>query len=146
MRSVLQSEDVLQSVALEALRDLPRFEDRGPGSLRAFLQRLVIRKIQDRARREGAQKRAGGVPLDEALAKELAVTEPKYLDPRYERLERALAQLSAEQREIVLLRRVEGLSSKEAAERLGKSDAAARQLFSRAMARLAVLAATDEPR
>ena len=63
LRSVLESEDVLQSVALEAFRALPGFEHRGEGSLRRFLRQLVLNKIRDRADTFGAAKRAGGVPL-----------------------------------------------------------------------------------
>jgi hypothetical protein len=34
LRAYLESEDILQSVALEAFEELPRFEPRGAGSLR----------------------------------------------------------------------------------------------------------------
>ena len=148
LRGALQSEDVLQSVALEAFREMPRFEDRGQGSLRAFLHRLVVNKIRDRGRRENAQKRAGGVPLGDTLMGALegagGELEPTYHDPRYEKLERALAQLGDEQREVVVLRQMEGLSSKEVAERLGKSDDVVRKVFSRAMARLTLLAQEED--
>lgn len=141
LRGVLQSEDVLQSVALEALRGLPRFEHRGPGSLRGWLQRILVNKVSDLADRWNAQKRDGGRERGEsALAEvpERAGPEPAYHDERYLRLERALALLPADQREVLILRRVEGLTSREAAERLACSDAAGRQLYSRGLARLAL--------
>lgn len=148
LRGVLESEDVLQSVAIEALKALPRFEPRGSGSLRAFLNTLVLNKIRDRADSFGAQKRAGAVALtDSVIARvdEARGATPTYFDPAYERLERAMAALPEESRRVLTLRRVEGLSSKEAAERLGKSDAAVRKLYSRALAQLAVLAGRERP-
>ena len=64
---------------------------------------------------------------------------PSYSDPRYERLERALQTLPPDMREIIRLRRFDGLSSQEVASRTGHSDDAVRKLFSRAMARLTLL-------
>ncbi|MBI5361555.1 MAG: sigma-70 family RNA polymerase sigma factor [Planctomycetes bacterium] len=141
LRSALQSEDIVQSVALEAFRELQRFEVRGPGSLRRFLHGLVLNKIRDRADTYSAAKRAGAVALTDAHAESLAAREEAspYSDPGYERLERALAALPDEMREVILLRRIEELSSQEVAERLGKSDDAVRKLYSRALARLALL-------
>lgn len=141
LRAVLESEDVLQSVAIEAFRELARFEPRGEGSLRRFLQTLVLNKIRDRADTFNAAKRAGAVPLTDTLAGTLAQPGgdgPSYGDPVYERLERALAELPDEMREIVVLRRVEGHSSQEVAARVGKSDDAVRKLYSRAVAKLAL--------
>ncbi len=141
LRSVLESEDVLQSVAIEALKALPRFVPRGEGSLRAFLHTLVLNKIRDRADTFGAQKRQGVVALTDSLAARVAAPEapePTYYNAAYQRLEAAMARLPEEMHNVLLLRRMEGLSSKEVAERLGKSDAAVRKLYSRALAQLAM--------
>jgi RNA polymerase sigma-70 factor (ECF subfamily) len=140
LRRFLTSEDIFQSVALEAFRSLSEFEYRGQGSLEAYLRTLVVNKIRDRADTFTAKKRAGSVPLGEALAESLAEPGPRYHDAeRYERLERALNALPEDQRELIVLRKLEGLSSKEVAARLGLTDDAARKAFSRAMARLTTL-------
>ena len=145
LRGHLESEDIFQSVALEAFRDLERFEYRGPGSLEAFLRTLVVNKIRDRADTFGALRRSGAVPLEEANAPAIG-DGPAYHDSeRFELLERALNALSVEQREVIVLRKLEGLTSREVAERLGTSDEAARKAFSRAMARLATLLAAERP-
>jgi RNA polymerase sigma-70 factor (ECF subfamily) len=141
LRAFVESEDVLQSVAVEAFRELPRFVDRGPGSLRAFLLRLVRTKLADRGRAAAAGKRSGAVPLTPDLAEDLAghrnLGEPRYFDDtRYGRLERALATLPADMREVVVLRRIEGCSCRDAAVRMQRSDEATRKLYSRAIARL----------
>jgi RNA polymerase sigma-70 factor (ECF subfamily) len=142
LRSYLESEDVLQSVALEAFVALPNFEHRGQGSLRHFLHRLILNKIRDRADYFGAQKRSGSVPLTDQLEENLPTgqDEPQYLDgDKYDRLEQGLQKLPEDLRTVVILRKVEGLSSKEAATEMGKSDVATRKLYSRAMAKLAAL-------
>jgi RNA polymerase sigma-70 factor (ECF subfamily) len=138
LRACLQSEDVLQSVMLDALGALPRLKEQESGRLRHYLHVMVTNKIRDRADTFGAQKRRGSVPLTEDLAIALPGMEPlAYADAdRFESLERCLLLLPDDQREVILLRRVDGLSSQEAAEVLGRSDAAVRKLFSRAMASL----------
>ena len=52
------------------------------------------------------------------------------------RLERALAELSEDHREIILLRRYQELGFKDIGERLGKSPDACRMLLARAMTAL----------
>lgn len=147
LRACLESEDILQSVALEAFEELPRFEPQRDGSLRKFLHTLVVRKIQDRADTFSAAKRSGAVPLTDTVAGTLAnAGEPRYHDTaRFERLERGLALLPEEMRRVLVLRKVDGLSSKEAAALLGKSDAATRQLYARALARLSAWFAEQPP-
>lgn len=140
LRAALQSEDVLQSVVVQALRAMPEFEAREPGGLRAFLHRLVRHKLIDHARALRAKKRAGSTPLTDSMSDALPTTPtPTYSDPRYDALEKALAALPDDMRTVIRLRRFEGLSSQEAAARLQKSDDAVRKLYSRALARLALV-------
>lgn len=141
LRESLQSEDVLQSVALAAFQAMPRFEARQSGGLRSFLHKLVRNKLVDHARALQAKKRAGTTALTPSHADRLAEPEvPAYSDPRYDTIERALAQMPDDMRAVIQLRRFEGLSSQEAAERMQKSDDAVRKLYSRAIARLSLLA------
>jgi RNA polymerase sigma-70 factor (ECF subfamily) len=138
LRRHLQSEDVLQSAAMAWFRDLERFEYRGKGSLHAFLRRLILNKIRDRADFFAAQKRGEPETLDESRlpAEGAAVA---YRDAAtYEALEEALAALPEDLRQVVLLHKVDGLPTKEIAAQLGKSDDAVRKTYSRAIARLAL--------
>ena len=57
-------------------------------------------------------------------------------DPRQEALLAALETLPADQREAVRLRYFIGLSSKEIAKKIGKSEGATRVMMSRALSRL----------
>lgn len=145
LRQKLESEDILQSVMLEALGEMEGFAPEGPDSLRHFLHVLITRKIRDRADTFGAAKRAGDRPLDTAAERAAAATPPTYSDaPRFEALERALARLPDDLREIVTLRKIDGLPSAEVARRLGLTDAAVRKAVSRGMARLTRLALEEE--
>lgn len=141
LRSALESEDVLQSVALDAFKALEGFESRGKGSLRHFLNKMVLNKIRDRADHFGAQKRSGAVPLTDTMLGGLGTdAAPQYHDAdRFARLERALKQLPDEMRRVILLRKIDDLPSKDVAERMDLSDAAVRKLYSRAMAKLTML-------
>ena len=141
MRGMLESVDVFQSVALEAFRDLDQFEARGKGSFRHYLNKLVFNKICDRARYFDAAKRSTGRETSPSQLEQLpaADSEPGYIDTsgRFERLEQEIKSLSEETRQVVVLRAVDDLPSQEVATVLGKTDAAVRKTYSRALARLA---------
>lgn len=138
LRASLQSEDILQSVVKDALRDLAHFEPRGPGSLQHYLHVCVLNKIRAKAEHFEADKRAGVQPVPDTVLDALAQRdEPRYLDgARYERLEAGLARLPEPMREVVLLRSIEGLPNDEAAALLEKTPAATSKLYNRALARL----------
>ena len=141
LRSALESEDILQSVAIDAFRALPRFDPQGPKSLKHYLHKMIVNKIRSRAEYHAAAKRAGSVPLTNEAEEAIAQpgTEPTYYDgDRFIKLEIALRSLPPEMERVVVLRKVDGLSSKEVAEILGKSDSAVRQTYSRALAKLTV--------
>ena len=151
LRSRLQSEDVLQSVVLDALRDLVRYEHRGPGSLGHYLHACVLNKIRRKAEYHGARKRNGEVPLTDALEARLpgpATEEPlRYFEcERYEALESGIARLPEEMREVVILRAVEGQSNREAASLLHRSEESTSKLYNRALARLGSLVGLPAPR
>lgn len=140
LRAAMQSEDVLQSCAMEAFAVLQRSAEPPAGGFSGLLRRLVRHRLVDRARALHRQKRAGAVSMTDSVAANLSTpSPPSYADPRYERLERTLRALPDELREVIRWRRFEGLSSQEVAARTGRSDEAVRKLFSRAMARLALL-------
>ncbi len=140
LRARLASEDILQSVFCAALDDLRGFESRGPGSLARFLFTCVLNKMRSKASWFAADKRRGDVRLTESVA--AAVPDARgaaitYRDePAYERLERALLVLPEPMREVILLRRVEGLTNQEAAAALCRSEEATSKLYNRALARI----------
>jgi RNA polymerase sigma-70 factor (ECF subfamily) len=145
LRGTLESEDVLQSVVKDALADIEGFEPRGPGSLQRWLATCVLNKIRTHAKRQAVRERvelAGADALEHAAAGRH--DQPRYRDAeRFGRLERALGTLSAEMREVVLLRALEGRSNAEAAHALGKGPEATSKLYNRALARLALAVGGD---
>ena len=148
--------DLVQSVCREVVEDLRGFDDRGPGSFRAWLFTAALNKIRQKHHFWQAEKRSasrevvpdrdgqdrssdpyaslcslGGSPSEHAIAREQAA-----------RIEDAMDKLSPEQREVLLLARIVGLSHREIAERVGRSEVAVRSLLSRGSLRL--LAAIEE--
>jgi RNA polymerase sigma-70 factor (ECF subfamily) len=119
-----QAEDAVQDGLLAAWRGASTF--RGEAAARTWLFQVVLH-----ACRRGSRRRAGEPDLHEGMeeAERLPSTDPAAdarVDARRtaQALERALAALPDESREVLLLRDVEGLSGDEAAEVLGISLAA----------------------
>jgi RNA polymerase sigma-70 factor (ECF subfamily) len=150
LRTKLEPEDILQEVSAEAVRSLGSMEwtDRDPFG---WLCQLAQRRIVDAHRRFfGAQKRAANrevslaTPIGGTSRKELidmlvaSMTTASKVFSRNQKqikLEAAMQNLPEEQREALRLRYVEGLASKEIAQRLGKSDGAVRVMLTRALDR-----------
>ncbi len=143
LRARLESEDILQSMFRDALSDLHRFEPRSPAAVSHYLHVCVLNKIRSKAEHYGAQKRSGEVPLSDAMLESLPARdahEPVYGDPAtFERLERALARLPQETREVMLLRLLEEVPNHDVARAIGKSPEATSKLYQRGLARMAVL-------
>lgn len=139
IRGRLDSLDLTQSVYADAYRDLGQFA--GKGSFRGWLLRIVENKIRDRVAFHKARKRDMG--RDVAIGDEPGVahsddTPSKILlaDEARERLEAAMDELSPEHREVIVHRHYLDLSWREVGERMKRSEAAAKMLFQRAIARL----------
>jgi RNA polymerase sigma-70 factor (ECF subfamily) len=162
LRRKIEVDDILQEVSVEAVRALGEadFSAREPFS---WLCQIAERRIIDAHRRFfGAQKRdaAREVPLgspggDTAHAGLIdmlvvSMTSPTAALSRKgheRRLLEALGTLPAEQREALRLRYVDGLASKQIAERLGKTDGSVRVMLTRALGRLQqILGPDDAPR
>ncbi len=145
--------DVLQETYAAVWTSLEGFQDRGPGSLRAWLGRIAEFKaknavrdlLRDRrdVRREVPPKGSGvreyvrekpDSPSAHAIARELD-----------ERLRSAIGRLKPDQRIVLSLVLVEGLSMAEAGERMGRSANAAQKLYRRAKDRLWDDCAAEDP-
>lgn len=114
-----QVDDFAQNVMIEVLRSLPSF--RGEGSLESWTDRICVRVTLAHAKRARAERRRR-----EAAAPELAVVTmhgsraaapDDYVDRRA--LARVLDGLPTEQREVLVMHHVVGLSVPEVAESLG---------------------------
>jgi RNA polymerase sigma-70 factor (ECF subfamily) len=123
------AEDALQETFLGAFRNLPKFE--GRSSVRTWLSRILVTQVALLRRRGGRHRHLSldaGDPNDagdwrprDAVAGPVPSGGPSPtgdVDWRVD-LDGALSELSAEHREVVVLRELEGLSYEEIARVLG---------------------------
>jgi RNA polymerase sigma-70 factor (ECF subfamily) len=140
-------EDVVQETCLRAFRDLDGFTYQSPGSFLRWLSAIADHVIVDRMRYAGRACRAADeVPfrsLSNPLGPEPADTKtPSRLFAQQEAVERLLDRLGAlpeDYRQAILMAKIEGLSTAEMAERLGKSREAVALLVYRAVKRFRTL-------
>jgi RNA polymerase sigma-70 factor (ECF subfamily) len=121
VRDQQAAEEVLQEALIKAYRALPRFEARS--SFYTWLYRITVNLALDRRRRG---KRAPSVEWDDAIAHEIdpRSTLPEPANPEVASLRLEVRELVAEgiqtlpdgQREVLLLREVDGLSYEEIAD------------------------------
>jgi RNA polymerase sigma-70 factor (ECF subfamily) len=141
-----------------ALRDLGDFTYRDEGDFLRWLSRIVENRLRDNVDKLHAGKRdiRKEVRLDDQeqttgsglvrTAGPIDVTTPSVIMSRKEemdKLEKAIDALKPEYREVIVLKRLEGLSYKEIGERLGKSADAIGMLLSRAMVSLTSVFESD---
>lgn len=136
-RGLLDTDDLVQVSLVRALKHVGGFEPRHEGAFLAYLRRIVLNQIRDELRRVKRAPELHG--LEEGLAdKAPSVVEVAIGHDALERYECALAELSPDQREAVILRVELGYTYEEMAEALGRPSAnAARLVVVRALARLA---------
>jgi len=130
------AEDATERVFLAALRALPGFRDEG-ATFRAWLFRIAHNTIVN-ARRSRLRRRTEPLPAD--LERAAPNADPAGLVAEAEdrrRILRVVAGLPDDRRQVVLLRFVDGLSSREIGQVMDRSEGAARVLLHRALRDLA---------
>lgn len=137
MRTMLDTNDLVQDAIINSLRNLDSMEIRTEGTLQAYLRRAVNNRIIDLYRRSARRPMRGELPEDaESFA--TSPLEAAIGAEALESYERALAALSDGDREAIVLRVELGFDFDEIAIQLGKPSAdAARMAVSRAITRLA---------
>jgi RNA polymerase sigma-70 factor (ECF subfamily) len=146
-RAFCEVEDLVQETCLRAFRDIGSFTYQSPGSFLRWLSAIADHAIIDRTRYQNRERRAGEVvPFRSAsnpLGPEPADSKtPSRLFAQQEAVERLLGRLDAlpeDYRQVLILAKVEGLSTAEMAERLGKSREAVALLVYRALKRFRAL-------
>jgi RNA polymerase sigma-70 factor (ECF subfamily) len=133
--------DIVQSVCREVLRRAPAYRYGGEAGFRHWLYSTALRKILDKRafhtaeRRDVARERdvaaEHGTGAAFASASGVAIGHEEL-----ERLSAAFCDLEPDQREVILLSRIVGLSRAEVALEMGRTEAAVRNLLHRALARL----------
>lgn len=136
-RSREDAEDYVQEVYLRVLAADP--DQDKVRSLRGFLFRAASNLLIDKHRRRVASMEAGHFPIDDTMIDDGTNDPERVLIGRdsLQALGNALETLSPVARDAFLLVRVEGLSHREAAERLGIETKAVSRHIERSLARLA---------
>lgn len=142
--------DIVQSVCRELLTHQERFQHPGEDGFRAWLFTTARRKIANRARDLGRDKREAArevadlsetrmAALGEAYARVSTPSGMALRKEEIERLEGAIDELPDEQKEVLTLAHLVGLSRAEIGVQMGRTEEAVRALLHRAKARLAIL-------
>ena len=127
-------EDVLQASFAKALQSMQRFEWRGDGSFRRWLVSIAIHETLDAVRHQG---RRTVLRIDRDLTGD-GTSPSKGLRrrERLDRLEASMKALSPDYRTVLRLSRMDGLSIKEIANQMGRSESAVKNLLLRATKQL----------
>lgn len=140
--------DIAQSVFREVLQDADRIHLQGEGAFRNWLFMAAARKVLDRAKFLGRERRdvSREVPLpepgpeaDALLASYAALCTPsQHAAAREElaRIEAAIQDLPEDQRDAVMMSRLMGLSYPQIAQQMGRSEASVRGLVARGLGAL----------
>jgi len=143
-RRALGVDDVLQETLMHGFRDFHQFSYQTPGSFLRWLSRIADHVITDLVRSQGRQKRHarevvpfrsesnpnGPEPVD-------SMTPSRFLaeSERVRTLLQTLDALPEDYRKAILLAKIEGLSTQEVADNLGKSREATALILHRALKR-----------
>jgi RNA polymerase sigma-70 factor (ECF subfamily) len=155
----LDASDLVQDTFLKAHRQFADFAGRDEPELIAWLRRILVRTLADRAKhlRTRSRNHRRQVSLEEMLehaggAAQQALADslpsPSSLAVRRERavlLADALEKLPPDYRTVFVMRNIEHVPFNEIAVCLGRSPGAARVLWTRAMKRLSQLLEEAEP-
>lgn len=144
-----EPEDVVQetwAAALPKLRDLVPRDGRWTPVLLKFLSVILLRTVNDLLRRSlrrrgGDVGRGGDVataadPLAQLPAAVSGIVTRLARSDRQDAVQRALAELPPEEREVVVLRGIEQLPNREVAKMLGVDDSVVTRRFQKALLRL----------
>jgi len=153
LRGSFEVDDILQETFLKAFRDFDQFTYQSPGSFMRWLARIADHVTADLARSQGRQKRHAAEMLrfrsesNPAGPEPMDTQTPSRVFAEQEGLRSLLEKLNTlpdNYRQAILLMKIEGLSTQEAAARLGKSNQATALLLHRALKRFRSLQERQE--
>ncbi len=135
------SEDIAGEVFLKALRSLDSYQERGV-PMQAWLFKIAHNLVVDYLRRKAKAK---------AQAQDMEVLQIADDDPvkeaetkiQMEKVSEAMKKLTPDQRQVISLRFMSGLASKEVAQAMKKSDGAVREMQRAAIEKLRALLAVE---
>ena len=102
-RSMIDTNDLVQDAALNAVKHLDTFEPRHVGAMQAYLRRSVINRICDEVRRVNRNPPADGLP-DDLVSDQTNQLEKVIETEAYEHYRHALTKLNPRERELIVAR------------------------------------------
>lgn len=151
LRSLLSTEDVLQEVWISAFRGIAGFKPNGPDAFSRWLMTIAERRLVDKIREARALRRGGGrLPFQEADAHQsslvalytcaVAGQRTPSREASAKEMSRAvrmaIAALPNDQRQVVQMRHIEGLSVAEIAVAVKRTKSSVHGLLHRGLCRL----------
>lgn len=148
LRTKMQSMDLVQDVFISALRSMENFTYTNEGDFLRWVSKIAENRIRDNFDKIHANKRdvRKETPLNHnssstqdtfvGISGPIDNTTPSLIMSKREdlsKLEKAMEKLKPEYKEVIILTKIEELSHKEVAEKLGKGTDAVRMLLSRAI-------------
>lgn len=146
LRAKESSLDLVQSACREILAHIDRYQYQGESNFRHWLFTTALRKLKNKVVYYQAAKRDVRLELSPDEENEhlnqvyqTVATPSQHLQGKEQRasFEKAFEQLSEDHREVILLARVVGLSHREIASVMKRSESATRNLLYRGLAELA---------
>jgi RNA polymerase sigma-70 factor (ECF subfamily) len=129
----VEAEDIAGEVFLKALDSLKTYQERGL-PMQAWLFKIAHNLVVDRLAKQSKHK---SVPLEMVeIAEKGDPVSKAEINLEMERVTEAMKNLTEDQRTVVSLRFLGGLSSKEVAQLLNKNDGAVRQMQCEALEKL----------
>lgn len=136
-RHIDDTEDIVQDVLVQALKNVKNFEHRQEGAFHSYLRTAILNRIRNRVRHAGVRERAEE-PVAEGYRPAPSPLEELIGSEALERYEQALATLKESDRELVVARIEMDCSYEELADLTDRPSAnAARMACKRALMRLA---------
>jgi len=155
LRPKVGASDLIQAAYAAVISRLDDFKDRGPGSFRRWVSGILDHKLIDEIRRtQGQGKSARGRELGLGALSEHSVPRARGESPSgaamagetRDRLRAAIGRLAPDHQAVIRLLHERELPMNEAAATMGRTPAAVRMLYVRALARLnTLLAGEDAP-
>ena len=162
VRARESSSDIVQSVCREVLQNMERFQHPSDAAFKQWRFRTALRKLSNRRdfylaeRRDvlretpiakGGETSGAGVGESRLFDAYRSFTSPSHraiVQDEIEEVAAAVGHQSEQEREIVTLAHIVGLSRAEIAEQVGKSEGAVRVTLHRALAKIADLVASAD--
>jgi RNA polymerase sigma-70 factor (ECF subfamily) len=144
LRERCRTSDLVQSALCEAIVSMPAFRGNQESEFVGWTLRIMEHNAIDRRRRLSAQKRrldreqGGQSEISRHAGSERSPSQVAIDREELVRMAKAMRRLPAEQRRVLQLVALRGMSHAEAAEVLGRSEGACRVLLARARAGLLV--------